>query len=280
MALTSKNTGGDKAEMSFIEHLDVLRQHLFRSAVATAIGATFIAIYNDFIVQKILLGPTRNDFPTYRYLCKLSNWLGFGNKFCMKEIKLDMQSTTITGQFDVYLDVIIIGGFVMAFPYVLWQFWKFIRPALKTNELQNTRGVIFWVSLLFFIGIMFGYFVLSPYTINFFSNFSLDPKIKNIPTITSYFNTVLPLTLGSGLAFQLPLVMYFLAKIGVVSASFLKKARRYAFLIIIVVAGVITPPDMFSQIICSIPIILLYEVSIMVCKRVEKKSEQAIEQWE
>ena len=221
--MASDNTDTGKAEMTFVEHLDALRVHLLRSAIATAIGAVFMAIYNDFIVQRVLLGPTRPDFPTYTYLCKLSNYLGFGNKFCMKEIHLEMQSNTITGQFDVYLDVIVIGGFIVAFPYILWQFWKFVKPALNNNELNNSKGVIFWVSLLFFIGIFFGYFVLSPYTVNFFANFSLDDKIKNIPTISSYFNTVLPLTLGCGLAFQLPLILYFLAKVGIVSATSLKK---------------------------------------------------------
>jgi sec-independent protein translocase protein TatC len=277
MAVNKANT--EKAEMTFVEHLDALRTHLFKAAIATAIGAIIIAIYNDFIVQRILLGPTRPDFPTYTYLCKLSNYFGFGNKFCMKEIHLEMQSNTMTGQFDVYLDVIVIGGFVLAFPYVLYQFWKFVKPALSKNELSNTKGVIFWVSLLFFIGVFFGYFVLSPYTVNFFANFSLDSKIKNIPTISSYFNTVLPLTLGCGLAFQLPLILFFLAKIGIVSATSLRNFRKYSILIIVVITGVITPPDMFSQIICSVPLVLLYEVGIIVCKRVEKKETKVVE-WE
>jgi sec-independent protein translocase protein TatC len=276
MLFSRKKADTDNAEMSFIDHLDVLRVHLVRSAIAVGLGALVMAFYNDFIIQRILLGPTRADFPTYTFLCNISNKLGFGNKFCMKEIHLEMQSNTITGQFDVYLDVIFIGGFVVAFPFVLYQFWKFIKPALSKNELSNSTGVIFWVSLLFFIGISFGYFVLSPYTVNFFANFSLDEKIKNIPTISSYFNTILPLTLGCGLAFQLPLILYFLAKVGVVSATSLKGFRKYAILIIVVVTGIITPPDMFSQIICSLPIILLYEISIVVCKRVEKKEEQ---QW-
>ena len=278
--MTSNKANTEKSEMTFVEHLDALRVHLLRCAIATAIGSVFIAIYNDFIIQRILLGPTRPDFPTYTYLCKLSNYFGFGNKFCMKEIHLEMQSNTITGQFDVYLDVIVIGGFVLAFPYVLWQFWKFVKPALNNNELNNSKGVIFWVSLLFFIGIFFGYFVLSPYTVNFFANFSLDEKIKNIPTISSYFNTVLPLTLGCGLAFQLPLILYFLAKIGIVSASSLKAFRKYAILVIVVITGIITPPDMFSQIICSIPLVILYEVGIIMCRRVEKKQIKKELEWE
>lgn len=277
--MASNRTNTEKAEMTFIEHLDALRAHLFRCAIAIGIGAIFIAIYNDFIIQRVLLGPTRPDFPTYTYLCRLSNYLGFGNKFCMKEIHLEMQSTTLTGQFDVYLDVIVIGGIVAAFPYILYEFWKFVKPALNKNELSNTRGVIFWVSSLFFIGIFFGYFILSPYTVNFFANFSLGNNIKNIPTISSYFNTVLPLTLGCGLAFQLPLILFFLAKIGIVSATSLKNFRKYAILIIVVITGIICPPDMFSQIICSVPLVVLYEVGILVCRRVEKKEAKLVE-WE
>jgi sec-independent protein translocase protein TatC len=277
---STKLNNGAKEEMTFMEHLDALRAHLFRSAIAIAIGAVIMAIYSEFIVQRILLGPTRSDFPTYTYLCKLSNYLGFGNKFCMKEIHLEMQSATLTGQFDVYLDVIVIGGFIVAFPYILWQFWKFVKPALNQKELANSRGVILWVSFLFFIGIGFGYFVLSPYTVNFFANFSLDSKIKNIPTISSYFDTVLPLTLGCGLAFQLPLILYFLAKVGIVSATTLKGFRKYAILAIVVITGIITPPDMFSQIICSIPLVVLYEVGIIVCRSVEKKQAKIEAEWE
>lgn len=277
--MASNRTNTEKAEMTFIEHLDALRAHLFRCAIAIGVGAIFIAIYNDFIIQRVLLGPTKPDFPTYTYLCRLSNYLGFGNKFCMKEIHLEMQSTTLTGQFDVYLDVIVIGGIVAAFPYILYEFWKFVKPALNKNELSNTRGVIFWVSSLFFIGIFFGYFILSPYTVNFFANFSLGNNIKNIPTISSYFNTVLPLTLGCGLAFQLPLILFFLAKIGIVSATSLKNFRKYAILIIVVITGIICPPDMFSQIICSAPLVVLYEVGILVCRRVEKKEAKLVE-WE
>lgn len=274
MKLFKRNsTDGAKAEMSFIEHLDELRGHLFRSAIAIAIGAIIMAVYNSFIVQKILMGPTHKDFPTYGILCKLGQHLGLGAKLCMEQISVKMQSNTVAGQFGVYFNIILIGGFILAFPYVFWQFWKFVRPALTKKELQNSSGVIFWVSLLFFIGTLFGYFVIAPYTINFFSNFSLDSNIENKWTIASYFNTIVPLILGAGLAFQLPLVMFFLAKIGVVSASYLRRVRRYAIIIMLILAGIITPPDMLSQIICTIPLMLLYEISILLCVKVEKKQK-------
>jgi sec-independent protein translocase protein TatC len=275
MKLFNRNLNdGSKAEMSFFDHLDVLRGHLFKSAIAVTIGAILMAIYNKLIVKNILMGPTHQDFITYRVLSKISLHLGLGNKLSMSPIHVKMQSTEVAGQFGVYFNIILIGGFILAFPYVFWQFWKFIRPALTDKELKNSRGVIFWVSVLFFIGVCFGYFVVAPYTINFFSNFSLDDNIENIWTIASYFNTIVPLILGAGLAFQLPLVMFFLAKVGVVSAAYLRRVRKYAILIMLIVTGIITPPDMLSQIICTVPLVILYEISILLCVKVEKKQNK------
>jgi len=280
MKLFSRNAkNGSRSEMSFIEHLDELRGHLFKSAVSVAIGALVMGIYHNFIVKKILLGPTHQDFPTYRFLCHLSDRWGLGKKLCMNEIHVKMQSTTVTGQFDVFFNVILIGGFIIAFPYVFLQFWKFAKPALTPKELKSTRGVIFWVSLLFFIGVLFGYFLIAPYTINFFSNFSIDDNIENIWTATSYFNTIVPLILGAGLAFQLPLVMFFLAKIGIVSAGYLRRVRKYAILIMLIVASMITPPDMLSPIICTLPLMLLYEISILLCVKVEKQEKKEEAEW-
>jgi len=269
-----------KAEMSFFDHIDELRKHLFRSVVAIVIGAIVVGIYNKFIIRNILMGPIHSDFITYKYLCKLGQWLGMGNELCLTTIHVRMQSNAVAGQFNVFLNVVLIGGFILAFPYVFWQFWKFVKPALKTNELKGTRGVIFWVSLLFFIGVFFGYFIVAPYTINFFANFSIDESIENFWTIASYFNTMVPLMLGSGIAFQLPLVLYFLAKIGVVSSAFLRKYRRHSILVIVIVVSIITPPDMLSTVICSIPLIFLYEISIFLCMRVEKKRKiEEPEEW-
>jgi len=281
MKLFKRRTkAGSTEEMSFIEHLDALRGHLFKAALAVAVGAIIMAVYNKFVVQRILMGPTHKDFWTYRTLCELSQKWGLGNKLCMAEIQLKMQSNVVSGQFDTYFNIILIGGFILAFPYVFWQFWRFTKPALKENELRNTRGVIFWVSMLFFLGVLFGYFIIAPYTISFFANFKLDDNIENIWTIASYFTAMSQIVLGAGLAFQLPLAMYFLAKIGVVSASYLRRVRKYAILIIVVVASIITPPDMLSTIVASAPLLLLYEISIVLCVRVEKRQkQQEIEEW-
>ena len=279
MKLFNRNADIEKGEMSFVQHLDELRSHLFRSAVAIALGAVVVGIFHNYIVQHILMGPTHQDFFTYRALCHLSEKWGLGTKLCMTHINVKMQSTAVTGQFDVFFNIILIGGFIIAFPYVFWQFWKFAKPALTPRELKNTRGVIFWVSLLFFIGVLFGYFLIAPYTINFFSNFTIDDNIQNIWTVTSYFNTIVPLILGAGLAFQLPLVMYFLAKIGIVSAAYLRRVRKYAILIMLIVASMITPPDMLSPIVCTLPLMLLYEISILLCKKVEKEEKKQDAEW-
>ena len=273
-----KKDGEEKAEMSFIEHLEVLRGHLFRSALAIAVGAIVFIIYNTFFVRDVLMGPTHASFPTYKWLCKLGHAIGLGDNMCMKDIGLKMQSTSVSGQFSMYFTLIFVGGIIVAFPYIFWEFWRFIKPALTKKELSKTRGVIFWVSFLFFLGITFGYFVIAPYTVNFFANFQLDENIENRWTITSYIDTLVPLILGTGLAFQLPLVMFFLAKVGLMSPVFLRRNRKYAIVIILILAGIITPPDVISQIICTIPLMLLYEISIWLTAKVEK--EKALEEKE
>lgn len=283
MALKFLKRGGntERAEMSFVDHLEVLRGHLFRSVVAIAIGAVVIGIYNKFVVKRILMGPTHSDFPTYVWMCNIGRRLGFGDGLCIREINVPMQNTVVGGQLSMFFSVIFIGGLILAFPYVFYEFWKFIKPALTRKELSRTRGVIFWVSFLFFTGVSFGYFVVAPYTINFFASFQIDENIENRWTIGSYLDTMVPLILGSGLAFQLPLVMFFLSKVGIVSASYLKSVRKYAIVIIIIVAGIITPgPDVISQLTVALPLLLLYEISIILCRRVEKeRKEEEEKEW-
>jgi sec-independent protein translocase protein TatC len=275
LGFLKRRQSSDRSEMSFIDHLEELRSHLFRAAIAIAVGAILIAVYNKFFIQDIIMGPTHSDFPTYRLMCRLSRFLHIPS-LCMGEVGVKMQSTNVSGQFSMFFSVILMGGFILAFPFIFHEFWKFIKPALTKKELHRTRGVIFWVSLLFFAGVLFGYFVIAPYTINFFSGFQLDANIENRWTINSYIDTMTPLVLGTGLAFQLPLVLFFLAKIGIVSGSYLKKGRKYAIVIIFVVAGFITPgPDLISQISVALPLLILYEGSIILTRRVEK--ERAIQ---
>jgi len=276
-SLFSRGNDNERAEMSFIEHLDVLRGHLFRSVIAIAIGAIIVGFFNKFFIRSVLLGPTHQDFLTYGWLCKFGNLIHLGKSLCMTGAGVKMQSTAVATQFSTWISVVLIGGIIIAFPYIFYEFWKFIKPALTEKELSKTRGVIFWVSLLFFTGVAFGYFVIAPYTLNFFANFQLDENIENRWTIASYFDTMIPLILGSGLAFQLPLVVFFLAKVGVVTATYLRSIRRYAIVAIFIIAAIITPgPDVVSQMTVALPLLLLYEVGIILSRRVEK--EKALEE--
>jgi sec-independent protein translocase protein TatC len=281
LSFLKRKTEQERAEMSFIDHLEALRGHLFRSVVAIAIGAIIAGIYNKFIIKKILLGPTQDSFPTYGAICKIGKSLNLGNALCMQGIDLKMQSTVVSGQFSMWFTVVLVSGLILAFPYVFYQFWTFIKPALTKKELHKTRGVIFWVSFLFFTGVLFGYLVVAPYAINFFFHFQLDEIIENRWTINSYIDMMLPLVLGSGLAFQLPLVMFFLAKIGIVSGTYLSKMRKYAVVIIFIIAGIITPgPDVISQLAVALPLLLLYEISIILARRVDKeRAEKDAKEW-
>jgi sec-independent protein translocase protein TatC len=275
LKLFSRNVDSERAEMSFVDHLEILRGHLFRSVVAVVIGAIVIGIFNKFFIRSVLLGPTHADFPTYGVICRIGKFLHLEKALCMEGLGIKMQSTSVAGQFSTWFSVVLIGGVVIAFPYIFWEFWKFVKPALTRKELARTRGVIFWVSLLFFMGVAFGYFVIAPYTLNFFGNFQLDENIENRWTIASYFDTITPLILGTGLAFQLPLVMLILTKVGIVSATFLSKQRKYAIVIILIVAAIITPgPDVVSQMTVGLPLLLLYEISIVLARRSEKRDKE------
>lgn len=279
-SLFKRSNNGERSEMSFVDHLEVLRGHLFKSVVAIAIGAIVAGIYNKFIIRNILLGPTHDDFPTYGLICRIGRSLHLGNALCMQGIQLRLQSTEVSGQFSMWFAVILISGLIIAFPYVFYQFWSFVKPALTKKELSRTRGVIFWVSFLFFTGVLFGYFVVTPYAINFFFHFQLDEIVQNIWTINSYIDMILPLVLGSGLAFQLPLVIYFLAKIGIVTAKYLKNIRKYTIVAIFIIAGVITPgPDVVSQMAVAIPLLLLYEISIILAAKVDKQKAEEEKEW-
>jgi sec-independent protein translocase protein TatC len=274
-----RNTDSESAEMSFVDHLEVLRGHLFRSALAVAVGAIIVGIYNEFFVRNVLMGPTHSDFPTYYWLCRAGRGLGLGDSMCMSSLNIALQNTVVGGQFSMFFTVVFVGGLIIAFPYVFFEFWSFIKPALSQKELNRSRGVIFWVSLLFFSGVAFGYFIIAPYTVNFFANFQLDENIENRWTLGSYIDTLVPIIFGTGLAFQLPLVMFFLSKVGIVSPDYLRRVRKYAIVIIFVVSGIITPPDVISQVIVSLPLLLLYEISIWLSARVQKERELEEEEW-
>ena len=272
MALFNRNRGEEKAEMTFIDHLEELRQHIIRSVIAILLMAIVIFIYRDWVFDNVITGPINPDFISYRLLCDFSHWAHMGDALCMPPVKINMQTTTFGGQFLSSISLALIGGILIAFPYIFWEFWRFIKPALKDKELKNTRFIIFWVSFFFFTGAAFGYFLLGPFTFNFLGSFTLGTKgvLETRPTLTDYLDNLTNLILGCGIAFELPVLAYILTKIGLIGPDFLKKYRRHAIVVILIISAVITPPDMLSQIIVSIPIIGLYEIGIVVSKRALK----------
>jgi sec-independent protein translocase protein TatC len=256
----------EETNMSFLQHLEELRWRLVRSAIAVIIFGTVIWFYQEKIMNEIFLKMVNKDFITFKLLCKF-----FG--VCVGDIPVKMQSMTVSGQFSYALMLSIMGGVVLAFPFIFYQIWSFVKPGLKFTEKKMARGIVFYVSFLFFLGIAFGYFVVAPLSIQFFGTFTMSSQIENIFTINSYMSTVISTVFYTGLFFLLPIVSYFLTKIGLFDAAFLITYRKHAIVAILVLAAIITPPDVLSQVIVSIPILILYEVGIYVAKRVEKNQQ-------
>ncbi len=277
MALFKRNKQQDDGnEMSFIDHLEALRWHLVRSVVAVVVSAIVIFIYAKEVVNGIVFGPARNDFSTYAVLCNLGHKLKLGENLCLGNFTIKFQSNAMTEQFMSTFTIAFVGGFVVSFPYVFWEFWSFVKPALSKKEVRTTRGIIFWVSVLFFMGVAFGYYILTPFMVNFYSNYSLSSLIEFKPTMSDYIENLIYTTVGIGVLFQMPLLIMFLSKIGIVSPMFLKKYRKHAFVIILIAAAIITPStDPFSLTLVTIPLYALFEASVVLSSRVYKKREEA-----
>ena len=275
-----RSAGNEEEEMSFIDHLEILRWHIVRSVLAILTSAILFFVYIDEIFDTVIMGPTRNDFISYRAFCKLSHMLGMGESLCMPPMKLSLQVTSISGTFMSSITIAVVGGLLVALPYVFFEIWKFIKPALKPTELKYTRGIIFWVSMFFFLGAAFGYFMLAPFTFNFLSNYTIGDigVIDYRPTLADYLDSLIDITLGAGIAFELPMATWLLSKLGIITPNFLRTYRKYAYVALLVVAAVITPsPDWGSQLIVVIPLVLLYEISILIAARVKKKQDA---EWE
>jgi sec-independent protein translocase protein TatC len=261
-------------EMSFLDHLEELRWHLIRSTIAVVVLGTIAFIAKDFIFDVLLFGPKQADFPTYKLLCKAAKFLGFEDSFCFTELPFRIQSRTMAGQFSAHIWTSITAGFIIAFPFVIWEFWKFISPGLHDNERKSSRGFIIVASLLFFIGVLFGYYVVTPLSINFLGSYQVSDQVFNDFDLSSYISLIRASVLASGLIFELPIIIYFLTKVGIVTPEILKKYRKFALVIVLIISAVITPPDIASQIIVAIPVIILYEVSIFISKGVIKRQKR------
>lgn len=265
----------DAKEMSFFDHVDDLRKHLFRAVVAILVGTIAAFIQKSFIFDTLIFGPKRTDFWTYRMLCELSHKIYHDDTMCLSDIGFVVSNITMSGQFTQHMFVAFIAGVILAFPFILLEVWKFIRPALKKSERNKVRGIVFYSSILFFIGILFGYYFLTPVSLSFLGSYRVSEEVINEINLESYIDFVATLTLATGIVFELPIVVFFLAKLGVMSAAFMKKYRRHAFLIILIIAAIVTPPDVTSQILMTIPLYGLYEFSIVIANRVEKDKKAA-----
>lgn len=270
MALDQYKEEEEEEGMSFLDHLEQLRWHLLRSAAAILIFTVAAFLAKSIVFGVVILGPSKVDFITYRVLCQISDYLNVP-PLCIDTLPFTIQSRQMTGQFSMHLTSSMVVGLIVSFPYLFWEVWKFIAPGLYSKERQAARGAVFYVSLLFFLGTGFGYFILAPLSINFLANYQLDPSILNEFDITSYIGTLTMLVLASAIMFQLPVVIYFLSMSGLVTAAMLKSYRRHSIVVILIVSALITPPDVISQVLIAMPILVLYEVGIQVAKRLEKK---------
>ncbi|SFW71992.1 twin-arginine translocase subunit TatC [Chitinophaga sancti] len=274
----------EKAEMTFFDHLEELRGHLFRAAVAIVVFGIIGWVYTNEILDKIVFGPTNRDFPSYIALCKISHATGLGDKLCIVPVDIVFQNHVLTGQIMLQFKLAFMVGLVLGFPYIFWEFWRFVKPALKEREVRGARGIIFWVSFQFFLGICFSYFLMAPFTINFLAGYTVTTKAVNQFFIDDYFDLMTQIVIGMGVLFELPVLIFFLTKIGLITPTFLRTYRRHAIVIILVLAAVITPPDVIDQLIVFTPLYLLYEISIYISVRAlknmeDKEKEPEIEEW-
>lgn len=264
----------DDSQMSFLDHLEILRWHLIRIAIALIITTTLAFFFKHIVFDVIVLAPIFDDFVTYRAFCKLSYSLGMGDKLCFDEMKFELINISMAGQFSMHLIVSLVAGLIAAFPYFLYEVWRFIKPALKRGEKNFARGLVFWGSLLFMSGVAFGYYMITPLSVQFLGGYTVSDFVYNQINLRSYISTVTSITLACGLIFQLPIVVYFLSKMGIVTPQLMKTYRRHSIIAVLILAAIITPPDILSQVLVAMPLFLLYELSILVSRAVVKKAEK------
>ena len=263
-------------EMSFLDHLEELRWHLIRSVLAIVILASIAFLAKDFIFNVLIFGPKQADFPTYKILCKIAQFVGFKDSFCFTELPFRIQSRTMGGQFSAHIWTSITAGFIVAFPYVLLEMWKFISPGLRLKERSSAKGFIFIASVLFFTGVLFGYYVVTPLSINFLGTYQVSGQVHNDFDLSSYISLVRASVIASGLIFELPILIYILTKVGLVTPNMLKKYRKVSLVAVLILSAIITPPDIASRVIVSVPIIILYEISIFISRAVIRKQEKIL----
>jgi len=273
MAIFGKKGKNGEKEMSFLQHLEELRWHIIRSILAIIFFMIIAFIFKNILFNTIILGPKSPGFITNRLLCELGEYLKT-TALCINTKPLNLISIKMSGQITTHITAAMVAGLILAFPVILWEFWQFFKPALKPSEAKYAKGAVFAASGLFFIGVLFGYFMLAPLSIHFLSSYEVDPSVVNQINIRSYIGTLTSVCLATGLVFELPIIAFFLTKIGIITPKFMRKYRRHAIVVIFIIAAIITPPDVFSQTLVAIPLLILYEVSIFISARVMKQKEK------
>jgi sec-independent protein translocase protein TatC len=261
-------SGQQEKEMSFLEHLEELRWHIIRSLLAIVLLGIGLFFVQDWFFEQVIFGPTNPDFFSYTAICDFSNFIGLGDKMCFEPPTFKKQAIGFGESFITSIKVSFIAGFILAFPYVFWEVWRFISPGLYKKEQQATRGIVIICSFLFLTGVLFGYFVIAPFAVNFLAGYTI-PGVENSPTLNSFITYMLMFTAPAGLIFELPIVVYFLSKVGLLTPATMRAYRKHAIIGILVLAALITPPDVVTQFLIGIPLFILYEISIFVSARVE-----------
>lgn len=257
--------------MSFLDHLEELRWHLIRSTLAIVIIACMAFVFKGFIFDTILFGPKNMDFPTYKFFCRIATYFGIDSEFCGDTMPFTIQSRLMAGQFSAHIWTSIWAGIILGFPYILYELWKFISPGLYENERKYSRGFILTASSLFFLGVLFGYYVVAPLSINFLGTYQVSKEVLNEIDLASYVGAVRSSVIACGIMFELPIIIYFLTKVGLVTPEILKKYRKIALVIVLILSAIITPPDVTSQIVVAVPVLILYQISIRISKVVVKR---------
>ncbi len=272
------NKGNGEKEMSFLEHLEELRWHIIRSILAIVFFMIVAFIFKGFIFGKVILGPKSPDFITNRLLCEFGDYLSTlmhrTVSLCINSQPLNLINIKMSGQITTHITAAMVSGLILAFPVILWEFWQFFKPALKASEARYAKGAVFAASMLFFTGVLFGYFMLAPLSIHFLGTYEIDPSVVNTINVRSYIGTLTSICLATGLVFELPIIAFFLTKIGIVTPAFMRKYRKHSIVVIFIIAAIITPPDVFSQTLVAVPLLILYEVSILISARVMRKKEK------
>ena len=254
-------------EMSFLDHLEELRWHIIRALIAVGVVGILLFLFYRIIFEYVIFGPARPEFITYRLICQASEAL------CFTPPAIPTQAIGFGESFIMAIKTSFIMGIIVAFPYIFWEFWRFIRPGLYDKEQKATRGIVVICSLLFLTGVLFGYFIIAPFAVNFLMGFTI-PGVQNTPTLSSFLNYMIMFTAPAGMIFELPIVVYFLSKVGLLTPEFMKKYRRHSFIIILLLAAVVTPPDVVTQFLIGIPLYILYEISIVISRRVNNRMEE------